>query len=194
MDQIADYLERRRSVAIPSLRGPAPDEPMLRRMLTIAARVPDHGKLAPWRFVIYRGEPAARLGTALRELVESREGSVGETRRAMEEKRFSRSPLVVGVVSTAGPHVKIPEWEQVLSAGAVAMNLVHAAHALGFGANWVTEWVAYDDDAKRILGIAPAEKVAAFVHIGSFDATQGDRVRPDLDAIVTEASAPAAAV
>lgn len=191
MNEIADYLERRRSIAIPALRDPAPDDETLRRMLTIAARVPDHGKLAPWRFVIYRGGAAARIGVTLRELVENREGSLSDMRRDMEEKRFSRSPLVVGVVSTAGPHVKIPEWEQVLSAGAVTMNLVHAAHALGFGANWVTEWVAYDEDAKRILGIAPVEKVVAFVHIGSFDETQADRARPDLDAIVTEAVAPA---
>lgn len=192
MNEIARYLSTRRSIAIPALVRPAPEGETLQAMLRIAARVPDHGKLAPWRFVLYRGDAAAKIGTALRELVERREGPLGEMRRDTEEKRFSRSPLVVGVVSRAKPHVKIPEWEQVLSAGAAAMNLVHAAHALGFGANWVTEWVAYDEEAKDILGIAPDEKVAAFVHIGSPAGVQTDRVRPDLAEIVSEAAAPAA--
>ncbi|GGD90412.1 nitroreductase [Aureimonas endophytica] len=192
-ETIARYLATRRSVAIPALEGPAPDDETLRQMLTTAARVPDHGKLAPWRFILYRGETAARLGTALRELAERREGPLGEVRRDLEEKRFSRSPLVVGVVSRAGPHVKIPEWEQVLSAGAATMNLVHAAHAHGFAANWVTEWVAYDEEAKAILGIAPEEKVAGFVHIGRYlGEPPADRVRPELSDIVSEAVAPGA--
>lgn len=193
MNETARYLSTRRSIAIPALGLPAPDGETLQTMLQIAARVPDHGKLAPWRFVLYRGDAAAKIGVALRELAERREGPLGEVRRDMEEKRFSRSPLVVGVVSRAKPHVKIPEWEQVLSAGAAAMNLVHAAHALGFGANWVTEWVAYDDEAKRILGISADEKVAGFIHIGSHGDTPADRVRPELADIVSEAGAPSVA-
>lgn len=193
LSEIATFLETRRSVFIPALREPAPDAAALRTILTIASRVPDHGKLAPWRFILYRGDAAMRIGEALAGLAERREGPLGEVRRDAEVKRFSRSPLVVGVVSTAAPHVKIPEWEQVLSAGAAAMNLVHAAHALGFGANWVTEWVAYDDDAKAILGIAAGEKVAGFIHIGTPAETPADRPRPDLAAIVSEAAAPAEA-
>ena len=187
MNDLTRYLTSRRSIAIPALLAPAPDEAALRQMLTIAARVPDHGKLAPWRFILYRGDAAARIGIALRELVENREGAIGESRRDMEEKRFSRSPLVIDVVSRARPHAKIPEWEQVLSAGAAAMNLVHAAHSLGFGANWLTEWVAYDDEAKAILGIAGDEKVAGFIHVGSHHDAPEDRVRPELADIVTEA-------
>ncbi|KAB0680779.1 nitroreductase family protein [Aureimonas leprariae] len=193
MNEIAQYLSTRRSIAIPALGQPAPEGETLEAMLRIAARVPDHGKLAPWRFILYRGDAAVRIGVALRELAERREGPLGEMRRDMEEKRFSRSPLVVGVVSRAKPHVKIPEWEQVMSAGAAAMNLVHAAHALGFGANWLTEWVAYDDEAKGILGIAPNEKVAGFIHVGSPVDVQTDRVRPELADIVSEAAAPPAA-
>jgi nitroreductase len=120
LNETAHYLSTRRSIAIPALGLPAPDGETLDSMLRIAARVPDHGKLAPWRFILYRGEAAARIGIALRELAERREGPLGEVRRDAEEKRFSRSPLVVGVVSCARPHVKIPEWEQVLSAGAAA--------------------------------------------------------------------------
>lgn len=185
------FLQTRRSVAIPALRAPGPDADQLATILTIAARVPDHGKLAPWRFVLYRGDAAATIGEALAALVETREGPLSELRRDVEAKRFSRSPLVVGIVSTAAPHVKIPEWEQVLSAGAAAMNLIHAAHALGFAANWVTEWVAYDAEAKAILGIAAEEKTVGFVHIGTPGEPPQDRPRPQLADIVTEAFAPA---
>jgi nitroreductase len=184
-------LQTRRSVAIPALRAPGPDAEQLAAILTVASRVPDHGKLAPWRFVLYRGDVAAAIGEALAELAESREGPLSELRRDVEAKRFSRSPLVVGVVSTAAPHVKISEWEQVLSAGAAAMNLIHAAHALGFGANWVTEWVAYDAQAKAILGIGADEKTVGFIHIGTPGEAPQDRPRPLLADIVTEAVAPA---
>lgn len=193
MTESIDQLLTRRSVAIPALRDPAPSASELETLLTAASRVPDHGKLAPWRFVIYRPEVGRAIGAALVALLERREGPLSEIRRDAEEKRFARSPLVVGVISTAGPHVKIPEWEQVLSAGAATMNLVHAAHAMGFAANWVTEWVAYDDEAKAILGIAPVEKVAGFVHIGTPGDTPADRPRPALSEIVRDAERPGAA-
>ena len=193
MSDVTTFLERRRSVFIPALQHPAPDEAQLKTILTIASRVPDHGKLAPWRFILYRGDGAARIGKALAAIAEAREGPLGDARRDAEEKRFSRSPLVVGVVSTARLHVKIPEWEQVLSAGAAAMNLVNAAHSLGFGANWVTEWVAYDDEAKAVLGIGADEKAAGFIHIGTPIETPADRPRPELADIVREAAAPGVA-
>ncbi|GGD18932.1 nitroreductase family protein [Aureimonas glaciei] len=190
MSDTLHSLQTRRSVAIPALQAPGPDADQLAAIFTIAARVPDHGKLAPWRFVLYRGDVAVRIGEALAALAESREGPLSELRRDVEAKRFSRSPLVVGVVSTARPHVKISEWEQVLSAGAAAMNLIHAAHALGFAANWVTEWVAYDEEAKAILGIGADEKTVGFIHIGTPGEPPQDRPRPLLSDIVTEAVAP----
>ncbi|WP_244487545.1 MULTISPECIES: nitroreductase [unclassified Aureimonas] len=193
MTESIDQILTRRSVAIPALLEPAPSAAEIETLLTAASRVPDHGKLAPWRFVIYRPEVGRAIGRALAALLESREGPLSEVRRDAEEKRFARSPLVIGVVSTAGPHVKISEWEQVLSAGAATMTLVHAAHALGFAANWVTEWVAYDDEAKALLGIAPGEKVAGFVHIGTPGDKPADRPRPPLSQIVSEATAPGAA-
>ncbi|KQT82849.1 NAD(P)H nitroreductase [Aurantimonas sp. Leaf443] len=174
------------------LREPAPQGPILDAILTVAARVPDHGKLAPWRFVLYRGAAAAAIGEALAALVAARDPAASETRLRVERERFTRAPLVVGVVSTAAEHVKIPVWEQVLSAGAATMNLVNAAHAHGFAANWVTEWVAYDEEAKAILGISPQEKVAGFVHIGTPGEPPSERPRPDLSRIVTEATAPGA--
>ncbi|MBC8130167.1 MAG: nitroreductase [Rhizobiaceae bacterium] len=192
MPEAIDLLRTRRSIPIPALRAPGPNDAALATMLTVAARVPDHGKLAPWRFVLYRGEPAVAIGRALAAIAERKDGTLTEARRAQEEQRFSRSPLVVGVISTASPHVKIPEWEQVLSVGAAAMNLVHAAHAMGFAANWVTEWVAYDEAAKAVLGIGVQERVAGFIHVGTPSDPPVDRPRPDLSAIVTEAVAPAA--
>ncbi|MCQ8782692.1 nitroreductase family protein [Mangrovibrevibacter kandeliae] len=185
-------LATRRSIPIPALAAPAPEGAVLDRILTIAARVPDHGKLAPWRFILYRGAVREAVGEALLRLVEARDAEITDSRRAAERGRFARAPLVVGVVSTARPHVKIPEWEQVLSAGAAAMNLIHAAHAAGFAANWVTEWVAYDEEAKAVLGIAPDEKVVGFVHIGTPCEPPSERPRPELSAIVREAQAPAA--
>ena len=103
----------------------------------------------------------------------------------MSGKRLARAPLVIAVVSRAGPHVKIPEWEQVLSAGAAATSLVMAAYALGFAASWLTEWYAYDRRVLDALGVAPNEKIAGFVHIGRAAKPTEDRPRPPLDQIVS---------
>ena len=104
---------------------------------------------------------------------------------AVEESRFTRAPAVIAVISTAGPHAKIPEWEQVMSAGAVCLNLVIAANALGYVANWLTEWMAFDARAHGVLGVRPGEKVAGFIHIGSTDFPVVERPRPQLPDIVT---------
>jgi len=112
-------------------------------------------------------------------------GALSEAERA----RLARAPLVIAVVSRAAPHVKIPEWEQVLSAGAAAMNLVLAANALGYGACWITEWYAYDRAVLDALGLQPHEKIAGFVHIGRPPGVPEDRPRPPLDEIATRYSA-----
>ncbi|MEF2073624.1 nitroreductase [Consotaella sp. CSK11QG-6] len=190
MSEILQTLGTRRSVPLPLMSAPGPDAAELEQILTIASRVPDHGKLAPWRFIVYRGEAAAAIGEALLAIVEGRDGdAITETRRHAERTRFTRAPVVVGVISTAKPHVKIPEWEQQLSGAAAAMNLTTAANALGYGTNWLTEWVAYDDEAKAVLGIAPDEKVIGFIHIGTRAEVIEDRPRPALADIVTEAKA-----
>ena len=191
MTDSTTLLSTRRSIPIPMLAEPGPSGAALDEILTIAARVPDHGKLAPWRFILYRGETAVQIGEALARLVESRAvGPVSDSRHQVEATRFSRSPLVVGVVSTAAEHVKIPIWEQQLSGAAAAMNLVNASHSKGFAANWVTEWVAYDEDAKAILGIQSQEKVIGFIHIGTPSEPPQERPRPALADIVTEARVP----
>ncbi|WP_062203033.1 nitroreductase [Aureimonas sp. AU12] len=193
MTDAKTLLATRRSVPIPALVEPAPTADELTAILTAATRVPDHGKLAPWRFILFRGEAAAAISLKLADLADSKNGSpLGEGRRAFEEQRFTRAPLVVGVVSTAKPHFKVPEWEQVLSAGAATMNLIHAAHAHGYGANWITEWVAYDEDAKALMGIAADEKVVGFIYLGTPKDAPSDRPRPELSAVVTEAAMPGA--
>lgn len=191
MPDSIELLSTRRSVPIPMLAEPAPSGETLDSILKIATRVPDHGKLHPWRFVMYRQKAAAEAGEKLAELLERREGEpLPDKRRRIEVTRLSRSPLVIGVISTAKEHVKIPIWEQELTAGAAAMNLINAAHAHGFAANWVTEWIAYDDEAKAILGIEPHEKVVGFIHIGTPQEAPSDRPRPELATVVTEYAGP----
>ena len=137
-------LSRRRSVAPAFLTGPAPDAETVAMLLRLASRVPDHGKLAPWRFIVFAGEGRERAGRIALEVKLEDSPNLDETGRAAELARFSRSPLVIAVVSRAAPHAKIPEWEQVLSAGAAAMALEIAAAALGLASTWLTEWCAYD--------------------------------------------------
>lgn len=186
-----EFLASRRSAAIPTLQAPAPTGNDLDDILRIASRVPDHGKLAPWRFILFRGDAAKANGVALAQLLEQREGrSLSEARRLFEQQRFTRAPLVIGVVSTARPHVKVPEWEQVLSVGAATMNLINAVHAAGYAANWITEWPAYDEEAKAVLGIGADEKVAGFIYIGTPSESPTERPRPDLASIVSEARTP----
>lgn len=176
----------RRSHPSASMVEPAPEGETLERMLTAAARVPDHGKLAPWRFVLIRGDARAELGGKLVTLLEARDGALPEDRRAQEAGRFTRAPLVIAVVSRAAVHPKIPVWEQQLSVGAVCMNLVLAAHASGFVAQWLSEWMAFDDGVAAILGLGETERVAGFIHIGTASETPSERPRPDLAAVVSE--------
>lgn len=153
--------------------------------MTIAARVPDHGKLAPWRFIVFEGDGRFAAGERIASIFHEDHPTARPDDIAFERSRLARAPLVVAVVSRARPHVKIPEWEQILSAGAAAMNLVTAAHALGYAAKWITEWYAYDRRVLALLGVAADERVAGFIHIGRPTEKATDRDRPPLDRIVT---------
>src|ERR1700761_563466 len=148
------------------MTGPGPSPAELETILTIASRVPDHGKLTPWRFIVFEGDARTKAGDLIAAAFKAKYPDATAEQVAGEKGRLTRAPLVIAVVSRAAPHVKIPEWEQVLSAGAATMNLVTAAHALGFAANWITEWYAYDRGALDALGLAANEKIAGFVHIG----------------------------
>ncbi|WP_018698079.1 nitroreductase family protein [Amorphus coralli] len=185
MTDLLEHLRTRRSVPAAGMTGPGPDAETLRDMLTIAARVPDHGKLAPWRFIVFEGESRTAFGAALAKLVKRRNPDIDEERLEAERRRFDRAPLVVGVVSCASAHPKIPEWEQILSAGAVCMNLIHAAYGHGFAAQWISEWYAFDPEALELLGLETSEQVAGFVHIGTAEGVPSDRPRPTLEAITS---------
>lgn len=180
-----DVFLKRRSLPPQALAEPGPDPAELDTLLTVASRVPDHGKLVPWRFLVIEGEGRARAGAIAAEAFAADEPDAAESRVAQERGRFARAALVVGVVSSTRPHPKIPHWEQVMSAGAVCMNLVMAATAMGFGAVWLTEWVAYDRRVLDALGLAPDETIAGFIHVGRPTDVREDRPRPALADIVT---------
>jgi nitroreductase len=186
MPDALELLTTRRSFKAVELKGPAPSAAEIDTLLTVASRVPDHGKLAPWRFIVLAGEARAAAGAAIAAAFKARYADAKPEQVDFERERLTRAPLVVAVVSRAGPHPKIPEWEQVLSAGAAAMNLVLAAHALGYGANWITEWYAYDRGVLDALGLAPHERIAGFIHIGRPSGPPPeDRPRPPLNDIAT---------
>ncbi|PSJ59781.1 nitroreductase family protein [Pseudaminobacter soli (ex Li et al. 2025)] len=187
---IIEFMLARSSAPILELREPAPGDAEIRTMLTIASRVPDHGRLEPWRFIVCRGDARHRIGEQLAELAERREGPLTEGRRNQELTRFSRAPLVIGVVSSPKENPKIPQWEMFLSGGAAAMNLIVAANALGYKTNWITNWYSDVEEGRRILGLAPHERVVGFVHIGSFDGDVPERPRPDIGKLYSEYSGP----
>lgn len=187
---VIDFMLARKSAPIPELKEPAPSDDEIRTMLTIASRVPDHGRLAPWRFVLYRGAARDRIGEMLAARAEEREGPLTDGRRQQELARFSRAPLVIGIVSVPRENPKIPQWEMFLSGGAAAMNLVIAANALGYGTNWITNWYSDDEEGRRILGLAPHERVVGFVHIGTFSGDAPERPRPEVETLYSEWSGP----
>jgi nitroreductase len=185
MPDALQLLKTRRSVKPMELGGPGPSPAELDTLLTIAARVPDHGKLAPWRFIVFEGEQRLAAGEKIAAIFRDRNAGATADQIDFERKRLARAPLVVAVVSRAGPHAKIPEWEQQLSAGAAAMSLVIAAHAMGYAASWITEWYAYDRAVLDALGLAANERMAGFVHIGRPAKPSEERDRPKLADIVS---------
>ena len=185
MPDALELLKIRRSVKPREMSAPGPSPAELETILTIGARVPDHGKLTPWRFIVFEGDARRAAGEAIAAAFRADYPESKDEQIAFERDRLARAPLVIAVVSRAAPHVKIPEWEQVLSAGAAATSLVFAAYALGFAASWLTEWYAYDRRVLDALGVKPEEKIAGFVHIGRPAKPPEDRPRPPLDDIVT---------
>ncbi|MBB3932703.1 nitroreductase [Kaistia hirudinis] len=192
MTDTLTLLKTRRSIPSSNIVEPGPTDAQIEDLLTIASRVPDHGKLAPWRFILFRGEARAAAGEATAALFARKRPDADPKAIDFERTRFTRSPLVVAVVSRAAPHVKIPEWEQLMSAGAAAMNLVVAANAMGFVAQWLTEWVTYDEEARALLGLKPEERLVGLVYIGTPNTAPFERPRPALADIVTDWTPPAA--
>jgi nitroreductase len=181
-----ELLLKRRSAKAALLTAPGPTPAELETILTCAARVPDHKKLVPWRFIIFEGEARAKFGELLARTVTAEEKEAPSAVRLDAERgRLTRAPTVVAVISRVVPNPGAPEIEQLLSCGAAAFNLCLAANALGYGTCWITEWYSFSETVSKALGLAANERVAGFVYIGTDSAPQEDRERPALADIVT---------
>ncbi|MGZ9097276.1 MAG: nitroreductase family protein [Micavibrio sp.] len=179
-----DFLQRRRSSKISNLAEPGPTTDQLQIILKSAARVPDHGKLVPWRFIVFAGDSRAKAGVLLRDAWRHEDPDAAEAKLDLEAERFLRAPLVVAVVSSM-KEGKSPEWEQILSAGAACYNLCLAANGLGFASTWITEWYAYNPVFQKAMGLDPEkEKFAGFIYLGTAKADPEERERPRLEDIV----------
>jgi nitroreductase len=177
-------LARRRSSKLMQLADPAPSDAEIDALIALAARVPDHGKLGPWRFVVIAGDARARAGAALAEVIRGDEG-VDAARLEFVRNTFLRAPACVMVVSAPQPSKKVPEWEQQLSAGAACFSLLLAAHALGYAGCWLTEWQAFDPRAAKALGVGEQERIAGFVYLGAATGPAAERVRADVSSRIS---------
>ncbi len=179
------FLKSRKSASAKAMSGPGPSAGQIEEIIGIATRVPDHGKLAPWRFVLFEDDARVKVGEAFAKRWAALNPTHGADSLAFQAGLFLRAPVVLAVVSSAAPHVKIPIWEQQMSAGAVCYNVVLAALALGFDAQWQTDWVAYDSETKRVMGVSEAENIAGLVYVGTTSVPLEDRPRPDAKLLLT---------
>ncbi|MGA7439693.1 MAG: nitroreductase [Luteibacter sp.] len=179
-----DVLNARRSVPSRQLGEPAPDDATLRRLIEAAIRVPDHGKLEPFRIRILRGEAKHAFGQTLAKMAVEANPELSDAKREKEQRRYEHAPLVLVVSAKLDTESKVPELEQNLAAGCVAYNLLLGAQALGFGAQWLTGWAAYDRDVAKLLGMKKHEHVVGFIHIGTPAMDAPERDRPSYDGIV----------
>lgn len=179
--ELEDRLARRRSAPAQALTVPGPTQGQIARILELGARTPDHGKLFPWRFVVMGPNSRTNLAEALTPLA-ARQPQPDKARAVLG--KLTAAPVTILVISSRVPSQKVPVWEQQLSAGAVCMNLEHAAGALGFSTSWITDWYSYDAEALALLGLTEDEQVAGFIHIGTLAEPPLERPRPDLSAKV----------
>jgi len=180
--EVVAFLAKRRSASAMTLTAPGPDADQLADILRLAARVPDHGKLAPWRFVILQGAAKDAFAEQVTPLADSQ---ANPTKANAALRKLTRPPVAVAVISRF-IEGEIPEWEQRQSASAVCHQMLLAAEALGWGANWITDWYSYDPRAQAILGLAPDEKIAGFLYLGTATEAPQERPRPDVAAITSE--------
>lgn len=180
--EMQDRLARRRSAPAQSLTAPGPSRAEIERILLLGARTPDHGKLFPWRFVVMGPESRADLARALAPLA-AHQLDPGKAAKVLS--KLTAPPLTILVLSVPIAGHKVPEWEQQLSAGAVCMNLEHAANALGYAASWITDWYSYDPAALALYDVRAGERVAGFIHIGTLAEPPLERPRPDVAALTT---------
>ncbi|MCW0202509.1 MAG: nitroreductase [Rhodanobacter thiooxydans] len=185
MSAALSLLQQRHSVPSRQLGEPAPDEASLRELLEAAIRVPDHGKLVPFRLIRLQGEAKLAFGERLAAIAIRHHPQMSEAKLEKERKRYTYAPLVIAVIARLHADSTVPEIEQKLCAGNVAHNLLLGAYALGYGAQWLTGWAAYDREAAGVLGLAQNEHVVAFVHLGTPQIEVPDRERPALDQLLS---------
>jgi nitroreductase len=184
---IFEFLAARRSVKPDRLAEPGPTPEELRRILTVGARVPDHKKLTPWRFIVFEGDARKAMGEVFAKACEKEERQPpSPVRLELERGRFLRAPMVVAVISSIKSRPGAPEWEQILSAAAVCFNTCLAANALGFGTSWITEWIAYSQTVREALGLKDTERVAGFIYMGRPMEKPEERERPAMDTLITQ--------
>lgn len=176
----------RRSSDVKTLTKPAPEGDDLEQILTAATRVPDHGKLAPWKLLLLHKQGQKKLGDVCAKLFKKQYPDASEKELEHERARFTRAPLVIAVLSTPKESKKAPVWEQEMSAGAVCMNILHASHALGYGAKWLSEWPAFRSEVVEQLGGSKTDKIAGFIYIGTPTEKPEERERPKLSDVVEE--------
>lgn len=179
------FLKSRKSASAKAMTAPGPNFEQLTEILEIAVRVPDHGKLAPWRFILFEGNARQNVGQGFASVWAKAHADHGPESLDFQRGLFMRAPVVLAVVSTAAPHGKIPVWEQQMSAAAVCYNVVLAATALGFDAQWQSDWVVYDEGAKFVMGVNATEKIAGLIYVGTSTVPLEDRPRPDALALLT---------
>lgn len=190
--EVIEFMQRRRSVIARTMTEPGPSDAELETILRIGLRVPDHGKLAPWRLKVIVGADRDAYAEVLAAAYAREKPDASDKLVAFEAEKAHRAPVIVAVISARDPGSKIPEIEQLLSAGAVCHNLLIAAGGLGYAAQWITEWPAYNADVKRALGASEIDDIVGFVHIGSTAEPPKERDRPERDAVVERWSGPAA--
>lgn len=183
--EMLDYLLKRRSVMADELGTPGPNAEQLETMLTAASRVPDHGKVCPFYFLVFEGDARARAGDIIAQAYKDANPDAREDKIECERARFMRAPVVVGIVMRARMS-KNPLWEQMLTVGAAAQNFSLAAHALGFGVQWLTEWYGYDDNVRAGLGLDEKDMIAGFMYVGTCESQPEERDRPDLSLITND--------
>jgi len=179
--EVREFLTKRRSPGKKTLTAPGPSPEELDELLSIAARVPDHRKLGPWRFIVFEGQARTDFGEKAAEIFKSKNPEASEDQLEMERRRFLLAPVVVAITSSPKDDGRTPVWEQELSAGAVCYNLTLAASAAGWACVWLTEWLSFDEDVFAAMGLESGERLAGLMFIGSSDVANPERPRPDLD-------------
>ena len=180
-----ESLMTRRSPKLSMIGEPGPNRQQIDELLTAASHVPDHGRLVPWRFVVVEGHHRSELSQTIRRRFDALHPDASAERAAKMRSRLTQAPVVICLIFCPKNQPKIPEWEQMLTVGAVGMNVLHAARAMGFAGLWLTEWYAYDEVVTKDLGLRTDERIAGFFHIGTALHTQPQRERPSIDEIVS---------